>query len=68
MAYSSIPFSVAPVPHSECLPIRSAPVVLLSEKESVSLNAGNDDDFCQANASKEPLVTNQQELDDLKET
>jgi hypothetical protein len=65
MVYSSTSLSIAQVPYSEGLPIPSTPVVLLSEEESVSLSAGDDKDFCQANASKEPHVSKQQELGDL---
>jgi hypothetical protein len=49
--------SIAPIPHGEGLPIAIIayiPVVSLSEGESVSLNAGGNEDFFQANASKEP--------------
>jgi len=47
------------------LPIANIPVVPLSEEESVSLNAGGNEDFFQVNTSKKPHVCNQQELDNL---
>lgn len=56
MAYSSISLSIAPIPHGEGLPIAIIPVVSLSEGESVSLNVGGNEDFFQANASKEPCL------------
>ena len=65
MAYSSTSLSADPIPHGEGLSVPNTPVVSLSEEESVSLNACNNEDIFQPNASKEPHVCNQQELDDL---
>lgn len=61
----SISLSIAPIPRGEGLPAANIPAVSLSEEESISLNAGGNEDFFQANASKQPHVCNQQELDDL---
>jgi len=38
-------FAYAPVPHGEGLPFAKISVVSLSEEESVSLNAGDNEDF-----------------------
>lgn len=58
-AYSSTSLSVAPIPHGEGLSVPNTPVVSLSEEESVSLNACDNEDILQPNASKELHMCNQ---------
>jgi hypothetical protein len=65
MVYSSISLLFAPIPHGKSLPTVNTPVVSLAEEESVSLSAGNNEDFFSTKSSKQPHVHNQQELEDL---
>jgi hypothetical protein len=45
MAYSTVSLSIAPIPHGEGFPTDNIPVVSLSEEASVSLKAGDNEDF-----------------------
>lgn len=64
--YPSIQSSIAPVPHSEELPIPSPPQQNVSEDEDVQ-NPSDDSDFCNNDESQtnKPQFFTQQKLDDL---
>ena len=64
IVYPSIPFSIAPVPHCEDLPIPKPPMLESLSSASAS-EEGRDADFDEASTSKEPHFPIQQEMDDL---
>ena len=65
IVYPNIPFSIAPVPHCEDLPIRESPTLELPSCASTSSEEDTDADFCEVSTSEEPHFLYQQEMDDL---
>lgn len=63
ITYPDIPSSIAPVPHSESLPIPAPP--MSREESSQEENSESDSEEYQASSSKDPHFPNQEELDDL---
>jgi hypothetical protein len=64
LKYSCVPSSMAPVPHSDDLPIPNPPEHSSYEEERARTSDPNES-FSNEDTEKEPHLLNQEELDDL---